>query len=475
MQYAQHTWDVVAAYSGASVTKLQWLNAGRNGTSIGDPAPVPFIHDMINDAADKTPDNNGIIVLTNSDIGIVGTFYKDVTVACQKHGAIFCHRWDFPKLDFAPRIWTREDVAKGKWYIGADAFAFTKQWWLDHKHDLPDFVLGRECWDWVLRVLIQETGGIELEKSIFHEKHESTWKKGRLYQPGNVYNRSYARAWLTLRNLPLKEIEHAPFNKVVWPVIVPSIKAAPAIPAVQPIDVLITLGQGSKWDNNELRYCLRSLEKHAKNIGNVFVVGCDPGFLNPATVGVYPRADVGGTNKEHRIAEQIAWAADKLPMTESFLWVNDDTFFLGDTDITAYPYYHFQTLQDKWGRTKQGGYRVALMQTDAQLRGRNLPTHNFEIHLPILYTRKGFSQLGHWLDLSSKVPCGMTFRSIYCNVLGIKPGPDYTDMKIGTAVTSEELAMKARGRHAFSIGDGLSPEAKTYFDKLYPTKSKYEA
>jgi len=39
------------------------------------------------------------------------------------------------------------------------------------------------------------------------------------------------------------------------------------------VDVVYPLSNGSHWDNNELRYSLRSLEKYALNLGRVFVVG----------------------------------------------------------------------------------------------------------------------------------------------------------------------------------------------------------
>jgi hypothetical protein len=439
----------------------------RNAQSIGDPVPLPFIHDMVEACMDGADDD--IIFITNSDIGIYHGIGDELAKLCGEKGACYAYRWDFPKLE--GMLATKEDIGKGRWYIGADAFAFTKRWWMANRHELPDFVLGRECWDWILRVLIGETGGVELQRAIYHEKHDSPWKKNRAMQPGNVYNRSFARAWLTVRKLPLREIANAPYS-AVWYAKWKGSRPAPVSDASK-MDVLIVLGPGSKWANNELKYCLRSIEKHAKNVGKVFVVGNNPGFLSNE-VNMVKRDDVAGTNKEHRIAEQIQWAAANLPMTEHFLWVNDDTFFLQDTDITGYPYYNDGDLGSKWARTRMNGYRVALTQTDAQLKSRKLPTINYEIHVPIVYSRDGMSKMGKWIALSSKVRYGMTFRSLYCNALGIKPGPHYKDMKLGSTQTAEELKTAIAGRHCFSIGDGLGDGAKAYLEELFPNKSKYE-
>lgn len=469
MAVAKQSWAKAAGvYGDWRDRDLSDVPFTRDARSIGDPSPLPFIHDMVWQTMDCGDDD--IILITNADVGVHKDIGDELVALCSAHGACYAYRWDFDRLELP--LETKEQIAKGRWYVGCDAFAFTKRWWNANKDQLPDFVLGRECWDWILRVLIIETGGVELQKAIFHEKHVSPWKQGRLYQPGNVYNRSFARAWLTVRNIPLREIANAPFKPMTWTL--PERKA-PETTAATGMDVLIVLGKGSKWQDNELKYCLRSLEKHAKNMGRVFLIGQDPGFLNPEHVTILKREDVQH-NREYRIAEQIIYASEKLPLSEHFLWVNDDTFLLEDTDISTYPYYNDGELGPKWARTKPGGYRVALMQTDAQLKARGLPTRNYEIHVPIIYSRRGLANpvVRKLAQISAKTPFGMTFRSVYCNVLGVIAGPAYKDMKLGNVSTAAELQLKTRGRHCFSIGDGLTDDAKGYLDTLFPAKSKYE-
>jgi len=471
---AQQTRETESAQYGGTylLMDLSQRDFKRTGKDVGDPAPLPFIHDMADAAFDTVIENDSdICVITNADICLYRGFSDEVADVCGKHGSCYAYRWDFSSV--SGPISTKAEIKKGRWYIGSDAFAFTRKWWNDHRDELPPFILGRETWDWILRELIKETGGQELHAAIYHESHRSPWKKGRLYQPGNVYNRSYARAWLRHRKMHLREIANAPYDEVSWPLVKWAKKeGAPVISGVT-TDVLIVLGRGSKWSNTELRYCLRSIEKHANGLGRVFVVGNNPGFLSKECITLW--RDDAGKNKEHNIAEQVMHACKSLPLSEDFLWTTDDVFFLQDTDITKYPYYHDGDLEQKWNRCKPGGYRVALMQTDAQLRGKSLPTSNHEIHVPLMYNRTKFRSLEKWLDLSSRVPMGLTFRSVYCNVLGVTPGPRYTDMKIGNATTAAELKAKTSGRHCFSIGDGLLDDAKGFLHELFPNPSKYEA
>jgi hypothetical protein len=45
-------------------------------------------------------------------------------------------------------------------------------------------------------------------------------------------------------------------------------------------NLLYILGSGSKWQNNEIRYSIRSAEKYVGNLGRVFIVGEFPKFLS---------------------------------------------------------------------------------------------------------------------------------------------------------------------------------------------------
>ena len=46
------------------------------------------------------------------------------------------------------------------------------------------------------------------------------------------------------------------------------------------MDILYVIGKGSEWNNNELRFSLRSIAKYGKNIDRVFIVGYKPDFVS---------------------------------------------------------------------------------------------------------------------------------------------------------------------------------------------------
>lgn len=188
----------------------------RSAQDFGDPAQLPYIHDMMDLACSKAAAND-ILLITNADISLVPGMAHEISRKCTAVGSAFCYRWDFPRI--ITHI-TRKDISSGQWYVGADLFACTKEWWMKHRANLPPFVIGRECWDWVFRKLIEITGGSEIPQGIYHEKHTSQWEVNRKLA-GNLHNRSYARAWLTHHKIDLAEIKNEPHFSVEWPVMMP--------------------------------------------------------------------------------------------------------------------------------------------------------------------------------------------------------------------------------------------------------------
>lgn len=156
---------------------------------------LPKIKDMINSVADKNINDDDIIFIVNSDISIVPGL-TGLLMEIGKNGAAFFHRHDFKRLE-KPLI-SEVEIQRGSWYIGSDAFAFTKSWWLRNRDIYPDMYYAREAWDMVFRNMIKRSRGIEIFTSIYHEKHKSFWEaKENINCKENSHNRSVGKEWLS--------------------------------------------------------------------------------------------------------------------------------------------------------------------------------------------------------------------------------------------------------------------------------------
>jgi hypothetical protein len=237
------------------------------------------------------------------------------------------------------------------------------------------------------------------------------------------------------------------------------------------IDVVYPIGTGSIWQNNELRFSLRSVEKHLKNYRNIFIVGRDPRFTQGITI--LQMEDASNYNASKNIYEKIMHACICEDLSDDFLFMNDDYFLLQDIDATKVPFYYKGTLEEYTKKCVPGNtYRDTLNNAVASLKRSKLPTKNFDVHAPMIYSKKFFTEiLSH---CNWKLPYGHAIKSTYCNTLSI-PGTEMDDCKINYKLSWEDLNALVAPRPFFSIGDnGITFELKKLLNALYPLPCRYE-
>jgi len=140
-----------------------------------------------------------------------------------------------------------------------------------------------------------------------------------------------------------------------------------------PIDVVYPLSKGTKWDDNELRYSLRSLEAYAGNLGQVFVVGHKPNWLTGVTH--IPMEDANRRNKDANIINKVR-AAIAAGASERFIFASDDQLLLAPTDLATLPATfgrHVKNGASKWWRRMQ--------HTCKYLTSKGLPSVYYDTHL----------------------------------------------------------------------------------------------
>jgi hypothetical protein len=236
------------------------------------------------------------------------------------------------------------------------------------------------------------------------------------------------------------------------------------------MDVVYVLGTGSQWKDNELRYSLRSVEKHLKNYNRIFIVGEIPPWIRNV-VAVKCRVDE--SQKERNIKEKIEKACT-TDVSEDFIFNNDDHFLMQDMDARTFPNYcgSKSLMKEADGRHPHKPYTSSIWNTANALTWKNFPTVYFDVHTPIIYNKITFPAVMGMYDW--KVPYCYIIKSIYCNSLN-KAGQVIADCKIDEPLPVTKLQEILKGRPMFSIGDsGLTVAMKSLIESMYPEKSKYE-
>lgn len=186
------------------------------------------------------------------------------------------------------------------------------------------------------------------------------------------------------------------------------------------MDVLYILGRESKHDDMELRLSLRCLEKNAKGIDRVFVVGNCPDWVQnvihiPAE-DTYQKAQ----NHAHKVLKAIANG-----ISENFLLMNDDFFMLKPFDVGKYPYYvrgEMELFEKEPDGSKLSQYHRCLNRTYERLKGMGIEKPLFyNVHCPIIYNVEKFAGFSKLFQETKFDYIGFSWRCLYGNMHGKDP------------------------------------------------------
>lgn len=239
------------------------------------------------------------------------------------------------------------------------------------------------------------------------------------------------------------------------------------------MDVLYILGNGSRWNNNEIKYSLRSLEKHGKNYGRVFITGEKPYFINDQVIYNY-QPDKYIPQINHLL--KVLWTFQNTDISDDILLMYDDVFFIKDIDVQNYPFY-FRREETPDNFNISNTHTKSLIYTKNVLTTLGKPTKDFSLHCPITYNRQKFyefyEKFKEYNDIYSK-EFGLSARNAYANNLEIV-GEYLPDVKINRILTKRDIELKIEGRNVFSIGNNIiSGGIVEFLDENYPNKSKWE-
>lgn len=243
-----------------------------------------------------------------------------------------------------------------------------------------------------------------------------------------------------------------------------------------PVDVVYFLGPESQHDDWELRYSLRSIAKHFKDLGRVFIIGHKPHWLRDVEHLDVP--DRHKHNKDANLIEKLL-AACRWGASPWFLNPSDDQILLKPVSFADIKAFHGGDLATMpasfWGPHK---WKDRLRRTMTHLVGRGLPAFHHDCHVPFPIHRDTFSQVMGSVDFA-KGP-GYTIHTLYGNSAPIERVP------IGRRKVTYEHACyfkfnidhKLNDPEALFLGysdTGMTPQFMDEIEYRFPEPSPWEA
>lgn len=197
-------------------------------------------------------------------------------------------------------------------------------------------------------------------------------------------------------------------------------------------------------ETDELKYSIRSMVKHFKDMTGVCVIGDCPEWYTGEHI---PAKDIPG-RKESSIVNKIL-----LAPYENFLLCNDDIYALQDFD-DALPLYYSQPLNET---IRHGKYAHRVDNTRKLYPSGMM----YDIHTPMVVNFRSFHAAHVGCDWGNKE---YLCKSIYGNYIG--GGEPLRDCKVREGKKIPE------GVPFFSTNDRTA--GMINLNELYPVKSEYE-
>lgn len=195
--YAMETWkfhfnqcDVV----GFPTHVGQW---SRSSADLGDTRPVPYLRDLI-DYGVKHAMPEDVVVYVNRDVFLTAHAPERIIESTKRNGISVAWRRNLKPVP--GRMY--KTVSNARKDGGVDLISVTPGWWLTHRETIPDMLIARECFDWVLRTMAEEMHGKEIymDDVIGHEPHTGQfWKTNKKTNPGQQHNRALAKVFFARR------------------------------------------------------------------------------------------------------------------------------------------------------------------------------------------------------------------------------------------------------------------------------------
>ena len=147
------------------------------------------------------------------------------------------------------------------------------------------------------------------------------------------------------------------------------------------VDVIIPLGNGSRFDNDELRLLLRSIDRHCSDVGRVILATtyC-PSWINRDAVTVAEIPDREQNNKDKNLIDKTLTVIRDYNV-ERFVFCADDNLVCQDIELKHIPLLYgrtreaFENADTKW--------RKRVLHTFDYFIGRGVPLdHEFDTHAP---------------------------------------------------------------------------------------------
>ncbi|MBO7521249.1 MAG: hypothetical protein J6T16_03310 [Opitutales bacterium] len=243
------------------------------------------------------------------------------------------------------------------------------------------------------------------------------------------------------------------------------------------MNILYILGNGSTWDNGELRYSLRSIATFGRNVEKIFLIGEKPYFVSNKVF--YEPYAQKKQPKHKNMVELISRAIEAFgsDLGEHFLLSSDDHFYVKETDFANYPHFKKGELPREISSGIYGdeAYTKSLVDTRRFLEILGRPTGNYAQHCNTHIHADVWRETKKYLDIAAMFSNGVEPTAFHYNFLEGAEFIKRKDCKIRSAAGRQDLLAQIGDRDCFSIYDSaIQGGVGAFLAEAFPHRCVWE-
>jgi hypothetical protein len=245
------------------------------------------------------------------------------------------------------------------------------------------------------------------------------------------------------------------------------------------IDIVYKIGIKSQWDNyEELRYSIRSFAKNFKDLGNIYIIGHKPEWLQ--NVNHIECDDPYKHNKDANLILKLIIPCFDANLSDDFLNLSDDYFAIKPFDIRFFEYAiinntPIKNISEKENK-KEGinKWEARIKSSILALKQKGFEGNCYETHMPTLYNKKLYPKT--ILQYNWGEGLGMVGNTLYFNSIKAKRrNIENSDLLRITNIASNSIRLKDNDFIFLNISSKVCvKEIKDFLQNNFPEKSKFE-
>lgn len=241
------------------------------------------------------------------------------------------------------------------------------------------------------------------------------------------------------------------------------------------IDVMYPLGNGSIWNDNELRYSLRSMHLHFPNLGRVWIVGHKPDWLT--NVEHIPCDDTHRHNKDANLMDKIKLVCSH-DISSVFWRASDDQILLrlpNNGEMVARYSSDLASKSADWWDGNNKKWKNRLRRTYCHLVDKGRTTYNYDCHVPQPYYKDNIAAVLRKVNYTKDI--GYTTNTLLLNRIRVK-GLHIKNKKLTVQSPIndvDKIARMAEGKLWLGYNDiGLNSALREFIQAVFPNPCPYE-